>query len=72
MPNPGAMSTLQLSMFSFVGKLMGVAMRAKHVLNLDLPSIVWKQIAGGETVKNDGASRRGDGKHLVIFDICHL
>jgi len=60
-PNPGANSTLQLSMFSFVGKLMGVAMRAKHVLNLDLPSIVWKQIAGGETVNTDTTSRRGDG-----------
>ncbi|PRP87156.1 putative HECT E3 ubiquitin ligase [Planoprotostelium fungivorum] len=52
-PNPGATSTLQLSMFSFVGKLMGVAMRAKHVLNLDLPSIVWKYLAGYSHGKSD-------------------
>jgi hypothetical protein len=31
-------------MYAFVGKLMGIAIRGKHILNLDLPSIVWKQL----------------------------
>lgn len=40
-------------MFSFVGKLMGIAIRAKHILNLDLPSIVWKQLVGSEITRHD-------------------
>ncbi len=52
-PNPAASSSLQLSMYSFVGKLMGVAIRGKHVLNLDLPSIVWKQLVGSEITRSD-------------------
>ena len=43
-PNPAATSSLNISMFQFVGKLMGLAIRAKHILNLDLPSIVWKPL----------------------------
>ena len=33
-------------MFAFLGKLMGIAMRTKQYLNLDLPSLVWKLLAG--------------------------
>jgi hypothetical protein len=40
-------------MFAFVGKLMGVALRGKHTLNLDLPSIVWKQLVGSEITRYD-------------------
>jgi hypothetical protein len=47
-PNPFATTSLQLSMYAFVGKLMGIAIRGKHMLNLDLPSIVWKQLVGAE------------------------
>jgi hypothetical protein len=45
-PNPSSKSGLHLSMFSFVGKLMGIAIRGSHVLNLDLPSMVWKPLVG--------------------------
>lgn len=45
-PNPGCTSSLHLSMFAFVGKLMGIAIRGRHVLNLDLPSLVWKPLVG--------------------------
>jgi len=41
-PNPSATSSLHLSMFRFVGKLMGLAIRRKLTLNLDLPPLVWK------------------------------
>jgi len=43
-PNPLSLNSLQLSMYAFVGKLMGIAIRGKHILNLDLPSIIWKQL----------------------------
>lgn len=33
-----------LEMLSFLGRLMGVAIRSRQPLDLDLPSIVWKQI----------------------------
>ncbi len=33
-------------MFAFLGKLMGIAMRSKEYLALNLPSLVWKLIAG--------------------------
>lgn len=53
MPNPVATSSLQLSMYSFVGKLMGIAIRGKHFLNLDLPSILWKQLVSSEITRSD-------------------
>lgn len=40
--NPGASSALHLEMFSFLGKLMGIAMRSQQYLALNLPSIIWK------------------------------
>ena len=43
-PNPESVSSLDLSMFAFVGKMMGIAIRGQHTLNLDLPSVVWKQL----------------------------
>jgi hypothetical protein len=33
-------------MFEFVGKLMGIALRNKEYMNLCLPPLVWKGIAG--------------------------
>eukprot|EP00743_Colponemidia_sp_Colp-15_P004697 GILK01005060.1.p1 GENE.GILK01005060.1~~GILK01005060.1.p1 ORF type:complete len:518 (-),score=109.58 GILK01005060.1:144-1697(-) len=52
-PNPSATSSLHLSMYSFVGKMMGVAIRLKHFLNLDLPSIVWKPLVGQTVERAD-------------------
>ena len=39
--NPGATSSVEMEMFAFLGKLMGIAMRSKDYLALNLPSIVW-------------------------------
>jgi hypothetical protein len=43
-PNPAATSSQFLEMFEFVGVLMGVAVRTKNTISLDLPSLVWKKI----------------------------
>lgn len=34
-------SNVQLEMFAFLGKLMGIAIRSKEYLALNIPSIVW-------------------------------
>eukprot|EP00457_Paulinella_chromatophora_P001529 gb/GEZN01001531.1/.p1 GENE.gb/GEZN01001531.1/~~gb/GEZN01001531.1/.p1 ORF type:complete len:768 (-),score=240.41 gb/GEZN01001531.1/:611-2914(-) len=46
-PNPQATSSLHLSMLAFVGKLMGVAIRGKHDLDLSLPLFVWRYLVAG-------------------------
>ena len=40
-------------MYAFIGKMMGVAIRGRHVLNLDLPSMVWKPLVGQELTRDD-------------------
>jgi len=45
-PNPACTSSLHLSMYAFIGKLMGMACRGGFVLNLDLPAAVWKPLVG--------------------------
>ena len=52
-PSPGCRSSLDLSNYAFIGKLMGVAIRGAHMLNLDLPSIVWKPLVGEEITLAD-------------------
>ncbi|KAF8817884.1 HECT-domain (ubiquitin-transferase) domain-containing protein, partial [Cardiosporidium cionae] len=52
-PNPSAVSALSLSMFTFVGKLMGVAIRSLQCLSLDLPAIVWKQLTNEPVGESD-------------------
>ncbi|ETO22614.1 hypothetical protein RFI_14580 [Reticulomyxa filosa] len=52
-PNPSCNSSLHLSMYSFVGKLMGSAIRGRHYLNLDLPCVVWKPLVGKQVGRED-------------------
>ena len=52
-PNPSATSALDLEMLAFVGKLMGLAVRTRQYLELNLPSIVWKQLVGQTLVRED-------------------
>jgi len=68
-PNPAAVSSLQLSMLSFVGKLMGIAIRGKHMLNLDLPSIVWKLLVGSEVGRSDLEGI--DAHSYKLYDLFH-
>lgn len=49
LPNPavgklGLSAGLHTEMLGFLGRLMGVAVRSQEPLDLDLPSIVWKQL----------------------------
>jgi len=46
LPNPAATSRLQLQMFQFLGKLMGIAIRNKEYLPLSLAPIVWAKLVG--------------------------
>jgi HECT-domain (ubiquitin-transferase)/Concanavalin A-like lectin/glucanases superfamily/SPRY domain len=42
--NPASTSSLHISMYEFVGVLMGTALRSGETLNLDLPALFWKQM----------------------------
>jgi len=53
LPNPSCRSALHISNYAFVGKLMGVAIRGSHMLNLDLPSLVWKPLVGEPVTMGD-------------------
>jgi len=44
LPNPSANSPVQISMFEFLGKLLGIAIRNNELLDLRLPSLVWKPL----------------------------
>jgi hypothetical protein len=46
LPNRSCSAPIYLSMYEFVGKLMGVAVRCNNPLSLDLPSLVWKPLVG--------------------------
>lgn len=53
-PRPSAAARpLHLSMLEFVGKLMGLAIRTKLLLGLDLPSIVWKALVNAPVTEED-------------------
>lgn len=51
--NPAATSPQELDMFTFVGVLMGAALRSKFVLPLDLSPHVWKLILGDTLTHED-------------------
>eukprot|EP00658_Telonema_sp_P-2_P021694 TRINITY_DN18650_c0_g1_i1.p1 TRINITY_DN18650_c0_g1~~TRINITY_DN18650_c0_g1_i1.p1 ORF type:complete len:349 (+),score=105.86 TRINITY_DN18650_c0_g1_i1:128-1174(+) len=44
LPNPSADNEIQLSMFEFLGQLLGIALRTKNLLSLDWPPLVWKAL----------------------------
>mmetsp|Transcript_26795 Transcript_26795/g.4812 ORF Transcript_26795/g.4812 Transcript_26795/m.4812 type:complete len:93 (+) Transcript_26795:295-573(+) len=43
-PNPQANTKLEYELFTFLGKLFGVAIRTQNNLNLSLPPIFWKKL----------------------------
>lgn len=51
--NPSADSQLQLDLFQFLGKLMGVAIRTQNNLNLTLPPLFWKRLMLEEVTIHD-------------------
>ncbi len=42
--NPSANGVHHLQQYYFMGMMMGIAIRAKNSLSLDLPAIVWKRV----------------------------
>jgi E3 ubiquitin-protein ligase HERC2 len=53
MLNPGAASPTHTEMFVFLGKLMGMCVRTKEYLALNLPPFVWKKLVGQEVTLDD-------------------
>ena len=53
MPNPHANSKLHLALFTFFGKMLGVAIRTQNNLNLSLPPLFWKRLVMEEVYPSD-------------------
>eukprot|EP01017_Pseudomicrothorax_dubius_P038535 TRINITY_DN578_c0_g2_i1.p1 TRINITY_DN578_c0_g2~~TRINITY_DN578_c0_g2_i1.p1 ORF type:complete len:332 (+),score=91.58 TRINITY_DN578_c0_g2_i1:84-998(+) len=51
--NPSSHSLVHLKMYEFLGVLMGCSIRTRNFLNLDLPSIVWKQLVDVPVTRKD-------------------
>lgn len=56
MPCKNLQDETYLSMYRFIGKLMGIGIRTKTELELDLPSIVWKPLVGQSVDMGDLAA----------------
>ncbi len=52
-PNPQHTGPLAMQMFEFMGRLMGMSLRAKLCLPFELPSIIWKGIIGDDITLDD-------------------
>jgi ferredoxin len=52
-PNPAATSRLQLEQFEFLGKMMGLALRTRNLLNIRVTSVVWKALVGASITMSD-------------------
>lgn len=51
--HPGSTSMLHLEMFSFLGKLMGIAIRSKNYLALNIAPIIWKLLVKETPTRDD-------------------
>lgn len=63
--NPGATSSLHMEMFCFMGKLLGIAVRTKEYLALNIPSIIWKLLV-------DDVPTREDLEGIDLFQVQSL
>ena len=61
--NPDASCSVHLSMFKFLGVLIGIAIRTGSPLSLNLAEPVWQQLAG-KTIK--GCVREWGGRSLEL------
>ena len=66
LPNPRHAGPLGLQMFEFIGRLMGMSLRAKLCLPFEFPSLVWKKIVGDAVNKDD--LRGVDGITCSLLD----
>jgi hypothetical protein len=53
LPNPQRKTREHLSMYSFIGAVMGACLRENVPLDLDLPSLVWKAFVGEACTVSD-------------------
>ena len=51
--NPQKVSSHDLSLYNFLGLLMGVCIRTNTNLSINLPSLVWKQLVGQRLTIDD-------------------
>jgi other hect domain ubiquitin protein ligase E3 len=51
--NPRKLSSRDLSLFNFLGVLMGICIRTNTNLAVNLPSLVWKQLVGQRLSMDD-------------------
>jgi hypothetical protein len=51
--NPSVSTPKYLEMFQFLGKLIGISIRSRTPLSLDLPSLVWKPLVFTDLDKRD-------------------
>ncbi len=71
LPNPAHASPLALSMFEFVGRLMGMSMRTKAALPFAFPSLVWKGLVGEAPEAEDlAATDAGFAAYLARLRHC--
>jgi len=52
-PNVSASTSLHFQMFEFIGALMGIALRTKSPLGIDVPSVVWKLLLNARVDASD-------------------
>jgi len=52
-PRPDATTPLHVAMYEYLGKMMGLAIRTRELLALDLPSMVWKALIGDDITDSD-------------------
>jgi hypothetical protein len=71
-PNPIQTGTLALQMFEFVGKLMGMSVRAKLTLPFEFPSIIWKKIIDEDVKLSDLSNYDAlTSQHMESIINCH-
>jgi len=52
-PRPSFVSSTHLEWFKFLGVLIGVSLRTKGVLEINMPSLIWKPLCGEEPTIQD-------------------
>lgn len=65
MARPSATQPWELAMFEFVGRFMGIALRTRKPLDLNLSRLFWRRLVGQEVTKVDIKASDADFAMLV-------
>ena len=52
-PNPHSTTALSIEMYEFLGKMIGVMIRTKNTVPLNLADLFWKRLVGMDITVND-------------------